>query len=53
MPTDKQQISVVIDDELFHQLEEYRYSNRIPSLSKAVSQLVKLGIMHKNRTVFC
>lgn len=48
MPTDKQRVSVVIDDELYQQLEEYRYTNRIPSLSKAVSQLVGLGIMCKD-----
>lgn len=47
MPTDKQRISVILDDELYQQLEEFRYTHRIPSLSKAVALLIKIGMEYK------
>lgn len=47
MPTEKQRVSVVLSDEIYKQLEEYRFNNRIPSLSKAVSRLIELGLLCK------
>lgn len=51
MPTDKQRVSIVLDDDVFEQLEEYRYSNRIPSLSKAALNLIRLGLDHREEPV--
>lgn len=44
MPTQKPIISIVLDDETLKKVEDYRYSNRISSRSKALNEIIKKGI---------
>lgn len=44
MPTNKPRYTVIVDDELFEAIEDYRYVNRIPSRSEASVALIRLGI---------
>lgn len=44
MPTKKPIISVVLDDELLKKIEDYRFSNRISSRSKALKHIIELGV---------
>ena len=44
MPTDKPRFTVTIDEELMKRLEDYRFENRFSSRSKAVVELVRLGL---------
>jgi metal-responsive CopG/Arc/MetJ family transcriptional regulator len=40
MPTKKPQILLTVDDELLERIDDYRYTNRIPSRSEAVRRLL-------------
>lgn len=44
MPTKKPVISIVLDDETLKKLEDFQYDNRIPSRSKAINQIIKIGL---------
>ncbi len=44
MPTDKPRITVVVDDEMLQQIEDFRFENRYPSRSAAMVELIRLGI---------
>jgi len=44
MPTKKPIISVVLDDETLKRVEDFQFENRIPSRSKALNELIKIGI---------
>lgn len=44
MPTEKPRIMITLDDDLFQQIEDIRYKNRIPSRSQATLKLLELGI---------
>ena len=44
MPTEKPRITVVVDDEMLHQIEDFRLENRYPSRSAAMVELIRLGI---------
>ncbi len=44
MPTDKPVINIIIDEELLKRIEEYRYSNHIPSRTEAIRNLIVSGL---------
>ncbi|MGE6717866.1 ribbon-helix-helix domain-containing protein [Peribacillus frigoritolerans] len=44
MPTKKPIISIVLDEETLKQVEDFQYDNRIPSRSKALNEIIRLGI---------
>lgn len=44
MPTKKPIISIVLDDETLKKIEDFQFENRIQSRSKALNELIKLGI---------
>lgn len=44
MPTKKPIISIVLDEETLKQVEDFQYNNRIPSRSKALNEIIRLGI---------
>ena len=44
MPTEKPRFTVIVDDELFQQIEDFRFENRYPSRSAAALELIRLGI---------
>lgn len=44
MPTQKPIISVVLDEETLKKVEDYQFENRIPSRSKALNEIIRLGI---------
>ena len=44
MPTSKPRFTIVIDDDLYEKVNDYRYSHRIKSQSEAICKLVELGI---------
>lgn len=44
MPTEKPRITVVVDDEMLQQIEDFRFENRYPSHSAAMVELIRLGI---------
>lgn len=44
MPTKKPIISIVLDEDTLKKVDDYRFKNRISSRSKALNDLIKLGI---------
>lgn len=44
MPTKKPIISVILDEEMLKKVEDFQYENRIPSRSKALNEIIKLGM---------
>lgn len=44
MPTEKPRITVVVDDDMMQQIEDFRFDNRFPSRSAAMVELIRLGI---------
>jgi metal-responsive CopG/Arc/MetJ family transcriptional regulator len=45
MPTQKPIISIVLDEETLKRVEDFQFNNRIPSRSKALNEIIKLGIL--------
>lgn len=44
MATQKPQILLTLDEDLLNNIEDFRYSNRIPSRSEAVRRLILEGL---------
>lgn len=44
MPTKKPIISIVLDDEMLKKVEDFQFENRIKSRSKALNEIIKMGI---------
>ncbi len=44
MPTEKPRYSIVVDDDLFKQIDDFRFENRYPSRSAATIALIRLGL---------
>ena len=40
MSTDKPKIILVLDHDIIHRIDDYRYGNRIPSRSEAIRRLI-------------
>jgi metal-responsive CopG/Arc/MetJ family transcriptional regulator len=47
MPTEKPKILFVADEDLIERIEDFRYSNRIPSRSETIRILVEAGLKAK------
>lgn len=44
MPTQKPRFTVVVDEELLKQIDDFRFNNRYPSRSAATLELIRLGL---------
>lgn len=44
MATDKPRYSITVDTKLLEQIEDFRYSNRIPTRAEATTELIRLGL---------
>ena len=44
MPTEKLRFTVIVDEELLKQIDDFRFENRYPSRSAATLELIRLGI---------
>jgi metal-responsive CopG/Arc/MetJ family transcriptional regulator len=49
MPTEKPRFTIVVDEDLFNKIEDFRYENRIASRSAATLELIRLGIEHLSK----
>lgn len=52
MPTNKNKFTVIVDDELLKEIEDFRYDNRFRSLSSATVALIHLGLMSSMKELF-
>lgn len=44
MPTEKPRYTVIVDEELLKQIDDFRFEHRYPSRSAATLELIRLGI---------
>lgn len=44
MPTEKHVVTVIVDERLMSEIEEYRFGNRIGSRSEALRRLIEKGL---------
>lgn len=44
MATDKHRYTVSVDDELFQQIEDFRFDHRFQTRSEATTELIRLGL---------
>ena len=44
MPTEKPRYTVIVDEELLRQIDDFRFENRYHSRSAATMYLIRLGI---------
>ncbi len=44
MPTEKPRFTVIVDDELLKEIDDFRFENRYPSRSAATLELIRLGL---------
>lgn len=44
MPTEKPRYTVIVDEELLKEIDDYRFENRYPSRSAATLDLIKRGM---------
>lgn len=44
MPTEKPRYTVIVDDDLLKQIDDFRFENRYPSRSAATLELIRVGL---------
>lgn len=44
MPTKKPRYTVIVDEELLKEIDDFRFENRYPSRSAATLELIRVGI---------
>lgn len=44
MPTQKPRYTVIVDEELLKEIDDFRFENRYPSRSAATLELIRIGI---------
>ncbi len=44
MPTNKPRYTVIVDEELLKEIDDFRFENRYPSRSAATLELIRIGI---------
>ena len=46
MPTEKPRYTVIVDDELLKEIDDFRFETRSPSRSAATLELIRIGMEH-------
>lgn len=49
MPTNRPRYTIIVDDELLNQIDDFRFNNRYPSRSAATLALIQKGIEQFNK----
>ena len=44
MPTERPRYTVIVDEELLKEIDDFRFENRYPSRSAATLELIRLGM---------
>ena len=44
MPTEKPRFCITVDEELFKEIEDFRFENRYPNRSAATLELIRRGL---------
>ena len=44
MPTEKPRYTVIVDEELLKEIDDFRFENRYPSRSAATLELIRIGM---------
>ena len=49
MATDKPRYSITVDEELFKEIEDFRFANRFQTRNQATIELIRLGLEKVNK----
>lgn len=49
MPTEKPRYTIIVDNDLLKQIDDFRFENRFPSRSAATLEPIRLGIEQLRR----
>lgn len=49
MPTNKPIVSVVFDEDVLEEVDDYRFANRVSSRSKAINDLIRIGLDNQSK----
>lgn len=49
MPTKKPRYTVIVDEKLLKEIDDFRFGNRYPSRSAATLELIRLGMKQLNK----
>ena len=49
MPTEKPRYTIIVDNDLLKQIDDFHFENRFPSRSAATLELIRLGIEQLRR----
>ncbi len=44
MPTEKPRYTVIVDEEMLKEIDDFRFENRFPSRSAATLELIRMGM---------
>lgn len=44
MPTEKPRYTVIVDEEMLKEIDDFRFENRYPSRSAATLELIRMGM---------
>ena len=44
MATKKPRYMISVDEDMYHEIEDFRYENRFPTRSEATAELIRLGL---------
>ena len=44
MPTEKPRYTIIVDEKMLKEIDDFRFENRYPSRSAATLELIRLGI---------
>ena len=50
MPTEKPRYTVIVDEEMLKEIDDFRFENRYPSRSAATLELIRMGMKQLKRS---
>ena len=49
MPTEKPRYTIIVDEELLKEIDDFRFENRYPSRSAATLEIIRIGMEELKR----
>lgn len=53
MATDKPRYSITVDEEMFKEIEDFRFEHRFPNRNQATVELIRLGLEQIKKNSLC
>lgn len=53
MATDKPRYSITVDEEMFKEIEDFRFEHRFPNRNQVTVELIRLGLEQIKKNSLC